>query len=319
MKYALLFPGQGSQSVGMLQALAGHYPQVRRTFEEASRALGWDLQALVEEGPEADLNRTERTQPALLAAGIAVWNAWQSAGLPDPAVVAGHSLGEYTALVCAGALEFSDALKLVELRGRLMQEASEGRQAGMAAILGLDEAAVEQLCAAYSGDGMLEPANFNAPGQVVVAADAPALAWLQENGKAHGARKVVPLAMSVPSHCSVMRTAAARLGERMQAVEIRAPRLPVLHNLDAAARSDPAAIRSALTEQLYRPVRWVQTIQSMRSQGVEAFFECGPGKVLGGLNKRMTEGAVTISLDDPAQMQQAMDSVSSQTAQGVEQ
>lgn len=319
MKYALLFPGQGSQSVGMLQALAEQYPQIRPTFEEASGVLGWDLAALIAQGPEADLNRTERTQPALLAAGVAIWNAWQAADLPDPTVVAGHSLGEYTALVCTGALAFADALKLVELRGRLMQQASEGRQAGMAAILGLDEAAVEKLCAAYSGDGMLEPANFNAPGQVVVAADAAALAWLQDNGKAHGARKVVPLAMSVPSHCSVMRPAAQQLGERLQQIEFRAPRLPVLHNLDAKTRDDAAAIRLALTEQLYRPVRWVQTIQSMQSQGVQGYFECGPGKVLGGLNKRMAEGAITLSLEDPAQMQQAIDRVSAEATQGVEQ
>lgn len=305
MTYALLCPGQGSQSVGMLRALGATHPQIRETFDEASTTLGWDLRALVEDGPETDLNRTERTQPALLAAGVAVWRAWQASDAASPTLLAGHSLGEYTALVCAGALAFSDALQLVQLRGQLMQQASAGQGAGMAALLGLDEAGVAALCDAYPGPGMLEPANYNAPGQVVVAADADALAWLQEHGKAHGARKVVQLAMSVPSHCSLMRGAAAQLRERLQSVSVQTPRYPVLHNLDAQPRGDANAIRDALAEQLYRPVRWVQTLQAMQARGLRLYLECGPGKVLTGLNKRMVEDGVTLPLEDPASFDQA--------------
>ncbi len=319
MKYALLFPGQGSQSVGMLRSLAEGHPSIRDTFEEASTALGWDLHALIEKGPDAELNRTARTQPAMLAADVAVWRVWQSLTPPAPTLLAGHSLGEYTALVCAGALDFADALKLVELRGTLMQDAADsGQGAGMAAIIGLDEAGVEALCAAYTGGGLLEAANFNAPGQVVVAADAPALAWLKANGKDHGARMIVEVAMSVPSHCSLMRGAADKLGESLQAVKIAAPQVPVLHNLDAQARSDPQAIRTALTEQLHRPVRWVRIIQAMQAQGVNIFLECGPGKVLSGLNRRMIEGGVSLQLGDPVQLQQALERLTLSAQQGGE-
>lgn len=313
MKYALLFPGQGSQSVGMLQALAHQHRQIHQTFDEASTALGWNLQSLVDAGPDAELNRTARTQPALLAAGVAVWRVWQSLK-PPPTLLAGHSLGEYTALVCAGAIDFADALKLVELRGNLMQEAAAGTQgASMAAILGLDEAGAQALCAAYTGGGLLEVANFNAPGQVVVATDTAALEWLQANGKDHGVRKIVELAMSVPSHCSPMRGAAVKLREYLKSVTIKPPELSVLHNLDAQARSDPQAIRTALSEQLYRPVRWTQIIHTMQEQGVETYLECGPGKVLCGLNKRMIHGGVSLPLEDPAHLQQALDRLATST------
>ena len=231
-KYALLFPGQGSQSLGMLAALAAGDARVEQTFAEASAALGYDLGLLVRQGPEAELNQTHRTQPALLAAGIAVWRVWNARGLPPPAMLAGHSLGEYTALVAAGAIDFAEALKLVELRGTLMQNAVPAGEGAMAAIIGLDDAAVEQLCAKFPGPGALEPANFNAPGQVVVAGSKSGLDWLLANAKELGARKVVPLQMSVPSHCSLMRMAAGQLAERLLKVDVRAPALPVIHNID---------------------------------------------------------------------------------------
>lgn len=317
MKYALLFPGQGSQSVGMLQALTHQQRQIHETFDEASTVLGWNLRSLVEEGPDAELNRTARTQPALLAASVAVWRVWQSLNPPPPTVLAGHSLGEYTALVCAGAIDFADALKLVEIRGNLMQEAAASTQgASMAAILGLDEAGAEALCAAYAGGGLLEAANFNAPGQVVVATDAAALEWLQANGKDHGVRRIVELAMSVPSHCSLMRAAADKLGEHLKSVTIKPPELSVMHNLDAQARSDPEAIRTALSEQLYRPVRWTQIIHTMQEHGVKTYLECGPGKVLSGLNKRMIDGGVSLPLEDLAHLQQALDRLATSAQQG---
>lgn len=296
MNYAMLFPGQGSQAVGML---SGHSaPEIATTFAEASDVLGWDLTRLVKDGPAEDLNRTERTQPALLAAGIAVWRAWQAQGLPQPAALAGHSLGEYTALVAAGALDFAEALKLVELRGQLMQAAVPAGTGGMAAVIGLDDDKVEALCKAYPGPEVLEPVNFNAPGQVVVAGQTAALDWLTANGKAHGARMIMKLPVSVPSHCSLMKDAAARLAARLADARIHPPAIPVSHNLDAKTRADAAGIRQALTEQLYRPVRWTETIQNLHGAGLSLFLECGPGKVLCGLGKRIVADAKTLPLED---------------------
>jgi [acyl-carrier-protein] S-malonyltransferase len=310
MKYAALFPGQGSQSVGMLAALAAAYPVVAQTFEEAGTALGWDVGKLVREGPAEELNRTSRTQPALLAAGVAAWRAWQTHAPAPPAALAGHSLGEYTALVVAGSLPFAEALKLVELRGQLMQQAVPQGSGGMVAVVGLDDAALEKLCAAYTGGEVLEPVNYNAPGQVVVAGQSGALAWLEANAKAAGARMTVRLPVSVPSHCSLMRPAALELAGRLAQAPFQAPSIPVLHNLDAAEHKAPAALRGALREQLYKPVRWAQTVQKIAAQGVGLFLECGPGKVLVGLNKRILDrGAVSIALEDPAAMQQAIDKV----------
>ena len=299
MKYALLFPGQGSQSVGMLSALG--VPEVERTFAEASDVLGWDLARLVREGPAEELNRTERTQPAMLAGGIAVWRHWQSLGLPAPSALAGHSLGEYSALVAAGSLSFADALKLVELRGQLMQAATPG---GMMVVVGLDDAAVDALCAACPV-GVLEPANFNAPGQIVVAGDMGALEWLEANGKSKGARMLKRVAMSVPSRSSELCEAAERLAETLAKVELRVPSVPVRHNLDGRARSTPEEIRAALAAQLYRPVRWTQTIQGLHADGITHLFECGPGKVLVGLNKRIADGLTSVALEDRAGLDQA--------------
>ncbi|NGY06314.1 ACP S-malonyltransferase [Solimonas terrae] len=296
IQYAMLFPGQGSQAVGMLSGHAD--PIVRATFDEASQALGWDLTALVADGPLESLNQTARTQPALLAAGIAVWRLWQARELPPPVALAGHSLGEYTALVAAGALAFDDALKLVELRGQLMQSAVPEGVGGMAAVVGLDDAAVEAFCGDYPGDGVLEPANYNAPGQVVIAGNVPALEWLEGEGKARGARMIVRLPMSVPSHCSLLRGAADRLAERLAQTAIHKPAIGIRHNLDGRPRGDADGIRRALHEQLFRPVRWSATVTQLREEGVTTFFECGPGKVLVGLNKRIAKDLTSIALED---------------------
>lgn len=302
MTYAVLFPGQGSQSVGMLSAHSAS--QVSDTLREASQILGWDLETLVRQGPAEELNRTERTQPALLAASVALWRVWQAQNAPSPTALAGHSLGEYAALVAAGSLAFADALRLVELRGQLMQAAVPAGTGGMTALVGMDDAAVEALCARCP-DGVLEAANFNAPGQVVVAGEIRALEWLDAHGKAAGARMVKRLAMSVPSHCSLMRGAAEQLAAALDKIEVRAPQIAVLHNLDAQPRSDAAGIRAALAAQLHRPVRWTQTVQALHAQGIGAFLECGPGKVLTGLNKRIVEGAASAALEDPSGLEQA--------------
>ena len=307
MKYAVLFPGQGSQSVGMLGALAAVYPVVSRTFDEAGAALGWDVGQLIREGPADELNRTERTQPALLAAGIAAWRAFQSHGPAPPVAMAGHSLGEYAALVAAGSLPFADALKLVELRGQLMQGAVPQGTGGMVALVGLDDAAVEKLCASYTGGEVLQPVNYNAPGQVVVAGQTAALKWLEDNAKAAGARMTVRLPVSVPSHCSLMKGAALELAGRLTQVPFQSPVIPVLHNLDAGVHPQPHSLRGALREQLYQPVRWTQTVQALAAQGAAVFLECGPGRVLAGLNKRILDrSAMTFALEDPAALEQAL-------------
>ena len=306
MKYALLFPGQGSQSVGMLSSLG--VPEIEQTFAEASVVLGWDLSKLVREGPAEELNRTERTQPALLAAGVAVWRHWQGLGLAAPTALAGHSLGEYAALVAAGSLGFADALKLVELRGQLMQAAVPAGTGGMTAVVGMEDAAVEAMCAECP-DGVLEPANFNAPGQVVVAGEIKALAWLDANGKGKGARMVKRLAMSVPSHCSLMRGASDQLAAALAKIEITPPLVPVRHNLDAQVRTTADEIRAALAAQLYRPVRWTQTVQALQGEGITHLFECGPGKMLVGLNKRIADGVTSAALEDAGGLAQAAQSV----------
>ncbi len=300
MSYALLFPGQGSQTVGMLKALGEAYPLVDETFDEASSALGFDLTALVREGPKDALDRTENTQPALLAAGIAVWRVWCAQGVAPAGALAGHSLGEYTALVAAGSIAFADALQLVRLRGQLMQAAVPEGRGGMAAVIGLDDEAVAALCKAYPGSELLAPANFNSPGQVVVAGETPAIDWLLANGKSQGARMVMRVGMSVPSHCMLLSGAAKQLAEALARVPVTKPEIPVLHNLDAASRTSPDDIRAALAAQLHQPVQWTRTINALAGQGVSHWLECGPGKVLTGLVKRSVEGAALAALEDPA-------------------
>jgi [acyl-carrier-protein] S-malonyltransferase len=315
MSYAVLFPGQGSQSVGMLGALGAAHPDVEATFREAGEVLGWDVLRLVREGPEQDLNRTERTQPVLLAAGIAVWRIWQSRMPAPPAALAGHSLGEYTALVAAGSLPFAEALKLVELRGQLMQAAVPPGTGGMLAVIGLEDATLEKLCSEYPGSEVIEPVNYNAPGQIVVAGEEKALKWLEAHAKEAGARMTVRLPVSVPSHCALMKEAALKLAARLTQVPFHSPVIPVLHNLDAGPHAQPVALRAALREQLYKPVRWSQTIRTLREQGATLFLECGPGRVLCGLNKRILDrSASSVPLEDPDGMTLAVQKAGEVTA-----
>ena len=298
MSLAFVFPGQGSQSVGMLSDLAREHVQIKATFAEASSVLGDDLWQTVELGPEEKLNQTQITQPAMLAAGVAVWRVWLASKGPRPSFMAGHSLGEYTALVCAEALTFTDAITLVADRGRYMQEAVPAGQGGMAAILGLDDAAVEQLCRQAAEGEVLEAVNFNSPGQVVVAGTAAAIARAVEQSKALGAKRAVILPVSVPAHCALMHPAALRMAARLAQVKIRPPILPVIHNAHVQAESDPEAIRRALVRQVESPVRWVQTIQKMAADGVDRLVECGPGKVLAALNKRIVSTVETLPAYD---------------------
>ena len=284
---ALVFPGQGSQSVGMLAELSEMHPSMKASFDEASDGAGVDLWALSQAGPEEMLNRTEYTQPALLAAGVAVWRLWQAQGGAQPALLAGHSLGEYTALVAAGALSLKDGAHLVRIRGQLMQDAAPAGTGAMAAVLGADDALVEAVCAEASGAQVVVPANYNSPGQIVIGGDAAAvdraLALLQEKG----VRKAVKLAVSVPSHTPLMREAANRLAETMAGLHWNLPALPVIQNVDAKAHDNVDAIRDALVRQLYLPVQWTGCVQALAARGATRVAECGPGKVLAGLAKRI--------------------------------
>ncbi len=307
MTLAFVFPGQGSQSVGMLNALAGEFPQVAETFTEASQAIGYDLWAVVEHGPEAKLNQTEVTQPAMLTAGVAVWRAWRAQGGAKPAMTAGHSLGEYTALVCAEAIGFADAVKLVADRGRFMQQAVPAGQGGMAAILGLEDNVVRQICAEAAQGEVLEPVNFNSPGQVVIAGTASAVARGVEQAKAAGAKRALPLPVSVPSHCQLMHPAAQQMAQRLAGVDVRAPKIPVIHNVHVKSEATPDGIREALVRQIESPVRWVETVRAMLSSGATRFVECGPGKVLAGLNKRIDKQAETLAMYDPATLRAALE------------
>lgn len=302
---AFVFPGQGSQSVGMLAELAGLHRQVREAFSEASDGAGVDLWALSQGGPEEMLNRTEYTQPALLAGSIGVWRAWQAIGGAQPAVLAGHSLGEYTALVAAGALSLHDGAHLVRLRGQLMQEAAPAGVGAMAAVLGAEDALVLEVCAEAAGSQVLVPANFNSPGQIVIGGDAAAvdraLALLAEKG----VRKAVKLAVSVPSHTPLMREAANRLAETMRGLAWQAPRLPVVQNVDAKVHDGVDAIAQALVQQLYQPVQWTGCVQALAARGVTRIAECGPGKVLTGLIKRIDKTIDGRSLATPGDVDAA--------------
>lgn len=285
MSYAFVFPGQGSQSIGMLADMATQYSVVKSTFEEASDALGYDLWQVTQEGPEEKLNQTDVTQPAMLTAGIATYRVLAAEKALSPACLAGHSLGEYTALVAAGAMGLSQGVKLVETRGRLMQSAVPAGEGAMAAILGLEDQQIIDICAQV--DGVVEAVNFNSPGQVVIAGAKAAVDASLLLFEEAGAKRVVPLAVSVPSHCSLMKPAAEALSETLASIEFNVPTIPVIHNASVQSFSDASAIKQALVEQLYKPVQWVKTIESMKTQGVEKLFELGPGKVLMGLNRRI--------------------------------
>ncbi len=307
MSLAFVFPGQGSQSVGMLKALAEQYSEVDATFKEASEVLGYDLWDIVQNGPAEKLNQTDVTQPAMLSAGVAVWRIWQAKGGAKPELMAGHSLGEYTALVCAGALDFTDAVKLVAERGRLMQEAVPAGEGAMAAILGLEDDVVRQVCEEAAEGEVLSAVNFNSPGQVVVAGQKTAVERAVMVAKDKGAKRALVLPVSVPSHCALMKPAAEKLAQVLADVEIRKPTIPVINNVDVQAESSAEDIRAALVKQLHSPVRWVETIRKMAADGVDHLIECGPGKVLVGLNKRIERGMTAQAVYDPDTLNSALE------------
>jgi [acyl-carrier-protein] S-malonyltransferase len=301
MSLAFVFPGQGSQSVGMLAALAAAEPVVEETFAEASAVLGYDLWALCQQGPEAELGSTEKTQPAMLAAGVATWRAWLRHGGPRPAAMAGHSLGEYTALVCSGALDFAAAVDLVRFRGQVMQQAVPLGQGAMAAILGLEDDQVVAACAEAEQGEVVEAVNFNAPAQVVIAGHASAVGRAIEAARARGAKRAVLLPVSVPSHSRLMVGAAERLAERLSAVEVRMPDVPAVYTVGVRTHESPDGIRRALKEQLFKPVRWSETVRVILASGVGTLVECGPGKVLTSLNRRIERRPELrmMAVDDP--------------------
>jgi [acyl-carrier-protein] S-malonyltransferase len=304
--FVFLFPGQGSQSIGMLEGLAAAYPQVQDTFAEGSQALGFDLWRLVTQGPVEELGRTENTQPAMLAAGVGVWRVWLARGGPMPVAMAGHSLGEYSALVCAGALDYAAAVATVAERGRLMQGAVPAGQGAMAAVLGLDDAQVAALCAAQAEGEVLEAVNFNAPGQVVIAGAAGAVNRAVGAAKAAGAKRAIVLPVSVPSHCALMQPAAERLAAYLAGVTVKSPQIPVIHNVTVETAADPDLIRSLLVRQLASPVRWVETVQRLSAEASLA-LEAGPGKVLTGLGKRIVPDLTTLPVLDPTTLESALE------------
>ena len=306
MTLAITFPGQGSQSVGMMRGFAD-LPVVESTFREAQALVGVDYWSMVTQGPAEALNQTVNTQPLMLVAGVACWRAWREKGGPMPAWFAGHSLGEYTALVAAGALRFEDALPLVRVRAQAMQDAVPEGTGGIAAILGLDEDALRAVCEEAAQGEVLEPANLNSPGQVVIAGHRAAVERGMALAKAKGAKRAVMLPMSAPSHCSLMRPAAERLRERLEAIEVRPAEIPVVHNRSAAPSDSPAEIRRMLVEQLDHPVRWIEVVQFMAAHGVKRIVECGPGKVLTGLSKRIADGVECIAIQDSASLNAAIE------------
>ncbi|PSW16958.1 [acyl-carrier-protein] S-malonyltransferase [Photobacterium sanctipauli] len=304
-KFAIVFPGQGSQTVGMLAELAEQFAIVKQTFAEASEALGYDLWALVQNGPAEDLNQTHRTQPALLTSSVAIWRVWQEQGGEQPAVLAGHSLGEYSALVCAGVIDFKEAVKLVELRGQLMQEAVPAGVGAMSAIIGLDNDAIAKACEEAAQDQVCSPVNFNSPGQVVIAGNKEAVERANVLCKEAGAKRAMPLPVSVPSHCALMQPAAEKLAAALENIAFSAPTLPVINNADVATETDPAAIKQALVKQLHSPVRWTESVERMAEEGVEKLLELGPGKVLTGLTKRINRSLSAAAVNDTATLEAA--------------
>lgn len=311
MAFAFVFPGQGSQSVGMLGALAQASPSVHSTFAEASDVLGYDLWKFVSEGPEDVLNSTERTQPAMLTAGVATWRVWRERGGALPSVVTGHSLGEFTALTCAESLEFRTAVELVRFRGQAMQESVPAGSGAMAAILGVEDEVIAAACREAAEGEVVEPANFNSPGQVVIAGQRPAVERAIERLKARGAKRAVMLPVSVPSHTTLMRGAGERLRERLEALEVRTPRIRYVSAVDAAAHDDPADIRAVLVRQIASPVLWPQTLRAVSAAPIAQVIECGPGKVLTGLNRRVEKrpGLSFLALEDPPAIAAALSAI----------
>jgi len=296
---AFVFPGQGSQSVGMLAELSESYPEVQATFAEASKVLGFDLWQMVSEGPAEDLNQTHNTQPAMLAAGVALWRIWNAKSDIKPAFMAGHSLGEYTALVCSGVLAFEDAIALVAERGKLMQEAVPAGVGAMAAILGLADEQVIDVCANAAQGEVCSAVNFNSTGQVVIAGHNDAVERAMAAAKEIGAKRAIKLPVSVPSHCALMEGAADKLAEKMQTITFDEPNVVLLHNVDVAAHAQANEIRLVVKEQLFKPVRWVDTINALTEQGATTIVEMGPGKILMGLNKRIVKSAEHFTVNNP--------------------
>jgi [acyl-carrier-protein] S-malonyltransferase len=307
--FAYVFPGQGSQSVGMMSAWEDHQPVVAEVFNEASDVLGYDLWALVSKGPEARLNQTEMTQPAMLCAGVASWRiASVQPGMPQAAMMAGHSLGEYSALVCAGSLELTAAVKLVAHRGQLMQSAVAAGDGSMAAIIGLADEDVLKACAAITG-GVVEAVNFNAPGQVVIAGDTAAVEAAMAQAKELGARRALPLPVSVPSHCSLMKDAARQLAEELETQSIEMPQIPIVHNQSASVATSVDEIREHLQLQLYQPVKWVASVELMHARGITTLIECGPGKVLTGLTRRIEKSLQAFAVFDADSLDNTQQSI----------
>lgn len=299
---AFVFPGQGSQKIGMLAELAAEYPQVQHTFAEASEVLGYDLWALVQSGTQEEINLTERTQPLLLTASVAVWRVWCEKNGAKPAFMAGHSLGEWSALVCAGVVAFKDAVKLVQQRGKFMQEAVPAGQGAMAAIIGLDDAAIIEACKKAEQGEVVSAVNFNSPGQVVIAGSVAAVERASALCKEAGAKRALPLPVSAPFHTSLMQPAADRLAEQINATVFNDPNIPVVHNVTAKTESSAEKIKALMIEQIYSPVRWVECVNTLVASGVGKTIECGPGKVLSGLNKRIQADLVTVSVEKPEEL-----------------
>jgi [acyl-carrier-protein] S-malonyltransferase len=304
---AFVFPGQGSQKVGMLATIAADYPVLQDTFAEASDALGYDMWALIQQGPQEALNLTEKTQPILLAASVALWRVWQQRGGAQPALLAGHSLGEFSALVCAGALAFADAVRLVRARGQFMQTAVPVGEGAMAAVLGLADDRIVGICReASAAGGVVEAVNFNSPGQVVIAGTAAAVAEAIALCKSAGSKRAMPLPVSAPFHTSLMKPAGDQLREALAALALAAPAIPVVHNVNAQTETDPQRIKALLVEQIYNPVRWVGCVEYMVGRGITSAVECGPGKVLGGLIKRIDKTVNCFSIEDTDGLEQTL-------------
>ena len=303
---AFVFPGQGSQKVGMLAELAELYPVIINTFAEASDVLGYDLWDLIQNGPEEDLNQTDKTQPALLTSGVALWRLWQEQGGVMPSVVAGHSLGEYTALVCAGSISFADGVNLVKLRGEFMQQAVPAGTGAMAAILGLDDDAISHACADAAQGEVVSPVNYNCPGQIVIAGNKEAVARAIDKCKEAGAKRAIPLPVSVPSHCELMKPAAEKMAAELAKIEVQMPSIDVVQNTTAAMASTVEELKANLLAQLYSPVLWTSSVQAMIEKGVESTVECGPGKVLSGLNKKIHKPLIVAAMNDAAGLGKAL-------------
>ncbi|OCG20279.1 MULTISPECIES: ACP S-malonyltransferase [unclassified Gilliamella] len=306
-KFAMVFPGQGSQAVGMLKDLADDFPIIKSTFDEAYEVLDYDLWDLVQKGPIEELNKTWQTQPALLASSVAIFRVWQSVNGAQPEFMAGHSLGEYSALVCAGVINFKDAIKLVELRGKLMQEAVPSGTGAMYAIIGLDNESISKACEQAAEGQIVAPVNFNSPGQVVIAGNKEAVERAGALCKEAGAKRALPLAVSVPSHCALMKPAADKLATTLNDIEFSTPNFAVINNVDVKVETSAEKIKTALIAQLYSPVRWTQTVEYMAKQDVTLLVEMGPGKVLTGLTKRIVDTLSGLAVNDKSSLETALE------------